>query len=468
MILDEHGRFWWHYEPVPEGHYAPENSVTGTIQIDDSGRTTLDLHGAIGNPPQASEGAGSNQISERASIQGRLTGTGRHALLTGLSRATMKFASYGMYEGYRAEYCLIGDAAIPSEMQDINIDRIAVELNGYDEWLDLESIDYSRTATGFSANYQKPDDIAYELDDGGLTVKYELYAPFGASHLRKMEAREVVSFVYSLTTPFSIRQAIQRYQLMQDFLILLTNSNRTLDLPTVGLASVEGEYTLHFQRNKSDDKGPGLFEGWIDFPKLKPVFGVLFAAWKAKREVFGPAFYLYLGTRRGQPQYIENRFLNLIVGLEAFHREKFSDHAAGSALRAKIDRILDNVQRPRDRKWLAGKLKAAAEPSLEERLFDLLADVPFGLERDALRRFARDSAKLRNDISHFGGWRKRGDYNDFIGEVHARNEIASGMYQALILQEIGLESAQLQWWFRQSPRAWPLRQYMQRFGLWLQ
>lgn len=47
MILEEHGRFWWHDEPLPEGCYAPEKSVTGTVNIDEAGRATVDLHGAL-------------------------------------------------------------------------------------------------------------------------------------------------------------------------------------------------------------------------------------------------------------------------------------------------------------------------------------------------------------------------------------------------------------------------------------
>ena len=43
---------------------------------------------------------------------------------------------------------------------------------------------------------------------------------------------------------------------------------------------------------------------------------------KTKREEFGPGFYLYLGTRRGMALYAEHSFVNLIWGLEAFHRKK--------------------------------------------------------------------------------------------------------------------------------------------------
>ena len=125
-----------------------------------------------------------------------------------------------------------------------------------------------------------------------------------------------------------------------------------------------------------------------------------------KRDAFGPGFYLYLGTRRGIKLDIENRFVNLVFGLEAFHRRKYPP-SSETKLDAKIERIVAEVSRAKDKKWLADVLDRAKDPPpLGQRLYVTLREVPLGLDETRLKNFCEVCGKLRNDISHFGGQRQ--------------------------------------------------------------
>jgi len=42
-VLEERERFWWEDMPVPEGHFAPEESITGIVTIDNDGRIVFYL-----------------------------------------------------------------------------------------------------------------------------------------------------------------------------------------------------------------------------------------------------------------------------------------------------------------------------------------------------------------------------------------------------------------------------------------
>jgi len=46
-ILEDHGYFWWHDAPIPEGHLAPDSSVTGVLRIEENGRIELELDGIL-------------------------------------------------------------------------------------------------------------------------------------------------------------------------------------------------------------------------------------------------------------------------------------------------------------------------------------------------------------------------------------------------------------------------------------
>ena len=121
--------------------------------------------------------------------------------------------------------------------------------------------------------------------------------------------------------------------------------------------------------------------------QLRERFGDIWSDWKKKREAFGPGFYLYLGTRRGVRLYIENQFVNLVFGLEAFHRRKYPPSSV-TYLDAKIERIVEQISLEKDKKWLAQVLERTKDqPPLGQRLYATLRDVPLGLDEARLKSF---------------------------------------------------------------------------------
>lgn len=207
-------------------------------------------------------------------------------------------------------------------------------------------------------------------------------------------------------------------------------------------------------RYRSDAKAPGAHECLINFPKIADKFGELFATLREKREEYGPGIYLYLGTRRGVRMFIEHRFVNLIWGLEAFDRRSRGETPAPPKLAAKIQRILDQVDLKKDRDWLDVKLKNAGEPNLSERLFGIFSTLPIAFDIPALRKFCTDCADRRNDISHFGGIRHKGQrYNDFMREIDQKSTALAALYHLLLLTVIGVDKARLNF---DTNNNWPL------------
>ena len=164
-----------------------------------------------------------------------------------------------------------------------------------------------------------------------------------------------------------------------------------------------GRARLYFQ--KSFDRAlvsaPEFRHCVTNFPALRDTFGNVWETWKAKREELGPGSYLSLGTRRRVQLYIEHRFIMLVSGIEAFHRRRHKPSEA-TALQKKVERILGQITKSSDKKWLAKKLEHADEPSLGERIFETASRVPLGLDCIRLRKFAEACNRLRNNISLWG------------------------------------------------------------------
>ncbi len=210
-------------------------------------------------------------------------------------------------------------------------------------------------------------------------------------------------------------------------------------------------YTLYFEKLTPKATPPLRHQCATNFPRIKEKFGALFSTWRTKREKFGSAFYLYLGTRRGMQLYPETRFAMLIWGIEAFHRNKYGEGGRSGRTAARIENIISQLPAKKDRKWLASQLRHADEPNLEQRIFETLNRLPIGLDPKRLRKFASECARKRNEISHFGGQRQRaGVYSDFVLALYKLSDALSSLYHALLLFEIGLDDEMVQAWIYKS------------------
>jgi len=157
-----------------------------------------------------------------------------------------------------------------------------------------------------------------------------------------------------------------------------------------------------------------------------------------KRNDVGSGFYLYLGVRRREQNYIENTFVTLIARLEALHRKTMNNTAESRYVKEQVIRIIADVADRKDRKWLSGCLKHAHEPNLAKRLSDIFSSVDLGVPPRRLRKFASQCAEIRNDLSHFGERRGSIGYQTFIRDVAIKNATLSVIYHAVILNEIGV------------------------------
>src|SRR6185437_8031941 len=220
---------------------------------------------------------------------------------------------------------------------------------------------------------------------------------------RRLELVESASNEYIPRTRLSLNEAKDQYGLLGDLFIVLTGSSYRLDWPVLTDGETDNRYQFVFMRQSSTAKAPELHESWTSFPAIKESFGDIVSRWRRKREEFGPGIALYLGTQRENGLYVENRFVNLVWGIEALHRRKSPAAEVPTPLEEKIARILGQIEQEKDRKWLERQLEHAAEPRLEARIFETFSGLPLGLEAEALRKFSAACATRRNRISHFGG-----------------------------------------------------------------
>lgn len=450
LILEERGYFWWHGEPIQKGHFAPESSVTGILKIDAEGQIELELDNLMPSdkPCIANFFNKENSLSLNKSIQGILKNSNKFTLLDDVIQNGGHWASKGIsYEKYTALNCLVGTTPFSQTVETLRFNNIQVSLKGFEEWLRLGSIKLDRTESDISAKHELPKNISYPLDEGTLSIEYDISGPyFGKHSTHNLTLSEEASICYTPKQSSSLEEMRTLYGLIEDLFILLTDSNYNLDWPMLSHEQGDAEYQFYFPRSRNTAIAPRWHECLTNFIQLHKNFGQIFSSWKKKHQVLGPGFYLYLGTRRGIDLYAEHRFVNLIWGIESLHRKKEPSLPISGKLQKKIERILVQIDGKKDKEWLESRLKHAGEPTLDQRIFETFKDLPLDIDAKSLRKFASACAHSRNDISHFGGQRIVGDYEDFILDLVKKSDAISYLYHTLILNEIGVDKTILNEW----------------------
>jgi hypothetical protein len=458
-ILQEHGLFWWNEEPLPDRHFAPPSAVGGLLTIE-AEHISLKLDGLLPNQENIIDTILTRQ-GERIdkAIQGVLSASGKRVLLPDLIRHGGQFRTNApSTQEFLAFDCLMADSPFPAGGCP-EILSMTINLSGLQPWFESEPLKIQRTETMVSATYTHRSNASYQLENETIQINF---GPGIKRSSGTLSLSDVIWLVHSAREPTHLDQQIDLFGLLNDFFILLTGSDFSLRRPTLKLRDGQ-TCELYLFRGALELEILNQKECWTTFPQLRAQFGDHWRRWVQLREHSGPGIYLYLSTLRRKDLYPEHRFVNLVWGLEAFHRKNHPPKETTSVAK-KIERLLDQIDNKKDRKWLEGKLKHADEPSLADRIAFIVSSLPIGFDRKAVNVFAAECANLRNEISHFGG-NKDSSYPDFLDKVERYSRALSTLYHYLILHEIGVDPKRLNEWINEGSRSYVIRQEFIAVGL---
>ncbi|MFM0377871.1 hypothetical protein PQQ72_12770 [Paraburkholderia strydomiana] len=466
-IIDEQGHFWWYDEDYPENHAVPEHYVTGNFKIDKAGATTLDLDGLMpGAEGHTGYFASVEDGQAPRAIQGVLKESGRRVLLLDAVRSGGTFHSDRFsHSEYFASFSLVGAEPPPRAAKALTFSAFDVELKGFEEWLDVGSINVVRTNRTIKLSNKRIPDLEYETSSGRLIIKHHLVdSRIGSPKHYEVALREYLSLQMHFKRGETAEGVLSELAMLQNLFIVLTDSDFPLSWPTVTVTRSRRKFSLFFHRLQGSDKPPTLRNCPVRFSSIKESFGAICGKWKSGLKEHGAGYFAFPSTKRKIDQYAENKFSNLVYGLESFHRSKFGSRPRDNALQEKIDEILSQVG-TRHRRWLRGALQFQGEPSLKERLIALFSTLPIELNGALLDDFAKRCADLRNDIAHFGGKRTRESTADFLLVVSRLTEALSVLYHMVLLLDIGVSETHVRKWATAGHKAHAIRYHLAEAGL---
>lgn len=438
-ILESRGYFWRADLPIPEGHFAHPDSVSGRLRIGASGNIRLDLDGHL---PGEEEPAGVlSRVFRRGkvdgSVAGVLIGSDDRVWLSDLIANGANAHSNGpSTESYLAHVALVGNEPVWNENKH-RFRQVEFPLDGLEDWLCLSDLKADRTARGARANFTRPKIRRWSLGENALEYQRWLDGILPSTGRPRIEWRERALFRLIKRQPVSLDVAVNLTQKFEDLIILLSDSNRGLDFPRLRVKSTGSSIRLYYPRMERGAEPVSWHRSWTTFPACESRFGAMLQTWMTLHDQTGPGVHLYLGNRRGPPMYPEHRFASLVWGLEALHRASFPTQP-NPKLKAKVQRILDRIESKKDRDWAQRVLPSDDEPSLASRLQEILATLPLNFDPKELRTFSGRCAGRRNDISHFGGRRSSEDHDAFYEDIQVLSPALALLYHAQLLKLAGL------------------------------
>lgn len=176
------------------------------------------------------------------------------------------------------------------------------------------------------------------------------------------------------------------------------------------------------------DEWCSILDRWLQVhQELKPVMNFLFG------NFFRPAF-------------VENRFINTIFAVEAYHRLRFQNRADPEDVHERrIAAIREAVLQgaPCHWPWLEKRLEYSNEPSLNRRIKDIIQHVrPVAEEllgnSEARKAFVRQVVATRNSLAHPEGKPKDGAITGGPA-LHWTTQRLAWLLKSCLLLEIGLD-----------------------------
>ncbi|MEK4487663.1 HEPN domain-containing protein [Psychrobacillus sp. FSL H8-0484] len=282
----------------------------------------------------------------------------------------------------RSRYVL--EDVLFKKSEDILVTEVYFKLSNMDIWAHQEAIEIEfDKEKGHLITAKTLKNIDCKHEDFLFSVVYYVEPDYGSQYSHEFKINTVCQFKLEFNKPTPLENTLNIINQVRDFLTLCT-SNRTYIEKVIAspILDDQAEFTLPFVVY-----GPGIEIGTLEnIPKLRFVditirldkivnnFERCMQNWFSKNELLLPVIELYIGINY-QRTSNERHFLNAVQALEAYHRlTRKNEVLPKIEHKVKIKSIISSVPEE-DRAWLQGKLNFSNEPSLHERLDDLLRPV---------------------------------------------------------------------------------------------
>lgn len=401
MISFEYEGLWW----LPSN---PEQKVSGTLRFSFNDGATLDLIGSFKSVNDLKE------LLNPEIILG-ISSNGKNITLYKCLESSSQFSAPGLLtSSFKASVILVN--AHFKKNEDMLFEELAINYSNLDNWANISGFDikYPSNQKGTLIKYTVPSPVEVEINPE-LKISFDVHVDYPARSI--VQKKACIKQKIFLTIKPSNPQYLEKYWkiagLVRNYLALgvmepvypLVIEGKTqgvkMDLgngkffyPPVSIFFAQPDIRLHKEKQPLNM----LFT----LQDIREILELTIKNWFEKEEVLKPIYDLYFGTLYNPRMYVHHRFLSLVQAVESYHRRKWSNQEIKpEEHKIRIKEILESIPK-KYKNWLKWKLKYSNEPSLQNRLNEILtkhSKILSGiLDKSS---FIEKTVNTRNYLTHY-------------------------------------------------------------------
>ena len=357
----------------------PDRKLPGALSISDGGHIELEVIGRFGGRIEVSLNADLNPIE-------RIVGHIEKDEFVTLDDCYYKTLPLSLMGGISKSLIHVGKVFTGIGYDEDEIPRfnsVTFSVEGLDEWIGISGIsaEWHFEESTATISYQPPEDISINLDNGMRLLITFHWTPPGAPIIKEAKISQKTYFQLVTKEERGLKEFTSVAHKITNFLCFAIDKTVSLDgmEATADKDLGEGQtrrvpvniYYSSLPYSKSEPK-INRHDMLFGFGKIQSDVQKKIKNWIGAYEETYPAFDLYFAAKRDEQRHLDEKFLTLARGLEAYHNRKFDEKRMDDA---EFDELVENIvnQSPEEhRKWLNGVLKHANKVSLRKRLKDII------------------------------------------------------------------------------------------------
>jgi ApeA N-terminal domain 1 len=279
QTLKERGFFWWLNEPTLPAH-SQQTAVPAQLTISSDGQIALEVEGSLCRNDEYRDWFEPRILPSSRRLVGELLESHEYVLLEGLERTDLGLlAELPQRQSFSIEQCTRRDSLFPDDYTQEGFLELLIDMDGFEDWLDLDSILVSTEYEGkgdvqVQVSYKAHEFVSPCLD-GTISIKSmttgaDFLGYFATHPQRDVHFKQTYDIAFrpgKLSDLYTLRYV---YTKLEEFIALLTGFYRRLNWPILvrNETPFETWNTFYFGRGTS----PGESINNISFGFPSPVF----------------------------------------------------------------------------------------------------------------------------------------------------------------------------------------------------
>ena len=316
---------------------APNRKIPGTLSISDGGHIELDVFGQFGGRIEISPNVDLNPI-ERIVGYIKHTGEDKYVTLDDCRYKTLPLDP--IMGGISKSLIHVGKVFIGiryDEGESPVFNALTFSVEGIDEWVGISGISFEPhfEESAATISYQCPEDISINLDNGMRLLITFHWTPPGAPLIKEAKIIQKTYFKLELEKgERELKEFTSVAHKITKFLCFAIDKTVSLDgmEATADKDLGEGQtrrvpVNIYYSSLPYSKDEPKICQHdmLLGFAKIQSDFQEKIKNWIGAYEETYPAFDLYFSAKRDEQRHLDEKFLTLARGLEAYHKRKFDE-----------------------------------------------------------------------------------------------------------------------------------------------